>query len=350
MKICFVISNIKTETCGTTVTILRKVHQRGHTVFVMGVGGFIYEHGKYISLRVKEIPKSLKGDTIQDFWNKVQDDELPYSTICSTELDILFVRNNPTEETSDRHWAEHSGIAFARMIQQSGVLVLNDAFAMSHAFIDKLYFEELPEEIKPNSIITRNKEDIHRFWKENNKEVVLKPLEGSGGQDVYKIGKEQRNFNQILDTLSAKGYIIAQEFLPEIKKGDVRVILMNGKILEQNGEMAIIRRISQDKNEFRSNLSLGGIPKKGELTKEIEHIVSLTAPKLIRDGLFFVGLDVVKDKLIEINVLSPGGIDHSEITRMTDFTDTIVNALEQKVNYLKYYKGKLSNRVLATMT
>lgn len=350
MKICFVISNIKTETCGTTVTILRKVHQRGHTVFVMGVGGFIYEHGKYISLRVKEIPKSLKGDTIQDFWNKVQDDELPYSTICSTELDILFVRNNPTEETSDRHWAEHSGIAFARMIQQSGVLVLNDAFAMSHAFIDKLYFEELPEEIKPNSIITRNKEDIHRFWKENNKEVVLKPLEGSGGQDVYKIGKEQRNFNQILDTLSAKGYIIAQEFLPEIKKGDVRVILMNGKILEQNGEMAIIRRISQDKNEFRSNLSLGGIPKKGELTKEIEHIVSLTAPKLIRDGLFFVGLDVVKDKLIEINVLSPGGIDHSEITGMTDFTDTIVNALEQKVNYLKYYKGKLSNRVLATMT
>lgn len=349
MKICFVISAISTETIGTTITILRKVHQRGHEVFVMGVGGFIYERDKHISLRVKKIPKDTQRKNIEEFWAQVQDDALEYTTIPSSELDILFVRNNPTEETSDRHWAEHSGIAFARMIQQTGVLVLNDAFAMSHAFIDKLYFEELPAEIKPNSLITRNKDDILKFWKDNNKEIVLKPLEGSGGQDVYKIGKEQRNFNQILDTLETKGYIIAQEFLPEVKKGDVRVILMNGKILEENGELAIIRRVSQDKNEFRSNLSLGGIPKKGELTKEIEHIVSLTAPRLIRDGLFFVGLDVVKDKLIEINVLSPGGIDHAEITGMTDFTDTIVDALERKVHYAKYYKGLLSNNVLATM-
>lgn len=349
MKICFVISDLQTETCGTTVTILWAAHKRGHEVYVMGVGGFVFSRDKNISLRCKKIPQGLQGETIEEFWAQVQNDELEYAMYPSSEMDILFVRNNPTEETSDRHWAEHSGIAFARMIQRQGVLVLNDAFAMSHAFIDKLYFEELPSEIKPNSLITRSKEDIVRFWEENNKEIVLKPLEGSGGQDVYKIGEDQGNFNQILDTLSSKGYIIAQEFLPEIKEGDVRVILMNGKILEENGELAIIRRVSQDKNEFRSNLSLGGIPKKGELTKEIEHIVSLTAPKLIRDGLFFVGLDVVKDKLIEINVLSPGGIDHSEITGMTDFTTTIIDALERKVQYRKYYKNKLSNRILATM-
>src|SRR5690554_4578739 len=241
MKICFVISDIKTESCGTTVVILKKAHERGHDVYVMSVGDFVFHSDDDISLRCKKTPTSIKSESVEEFWEQVQDDKLKEKLVHSKEMDILFLRNNPTEETSDRHWAEHSGIAFARMIQQSGVLVLNDAFAMSHAFIDKLYFEELPEEIKPNSIITRNKEDIHRFWKENNKEVVLKPLEGSGGQDVYKIGKEQHNFNQILDTLSGKGYIIAQEFLPEIKKGDVRVILMNGKILEQDGEMAIIR-------------------------------------------------------------------------------------------------------------
>ncbi len=135
---------------------------------------------------------------------------------------------------------------------------------MSHAFIDKLYFEELPAEIKPNSLITRNKEDLLKFWKKNGKKMVLKPLEGSGGQDVYLIDEDKKNINQIVDTLREKGYIIAQEFLPEVSKGDVRIILMNGKILEQDGEKAVIRRVSTDKNEFRSNLSLGAKAKKSK--------------------------------------------------------------------------------------
>ena len=349
MKICFVISDIKTETCGTTVVILKKAHERGHTVFVMSVGDFIFNHDEDISLRCKKIPSSVKGEKVEDFWKQVQDDELKPKVVQSNEMDILFLRNNPTEETSDRHWAEHSGIAFARMIQRSGVLVLNDAFAMSHAFIDKLYFEELPSEIKPNSLITRNKEDLLKFWEKSGKKMVLKPLEGSGGQHVYLIDEDKKNLNQIVETLIEKGYIIAQEFLPEVSKGDVRIILMNGKILEENGQKAIIRRVSTDKSEFRSNLSLGAKAKKAKLTPEMEHIVALTAPKLIRDGLFFVGLDVVKDKLIEINVLSPGGLDHCEEIGMTDFTHTVIDALERKVKYKKYYKNKLSNRVLATM-
>ncbi|MBT0607944.1 glutathione synthetase [Aequorivita echinoideorum] len=349
MKICFVISDIKTETCGTTVVLLRKAHTRGHDVYVMSVGDFIFQHDENISLRCKKLPKSLKGETVEEFWAQVQDDKMKYKAVPSADMDVVFLRNNPTEETSDRHWAEHSGIAFARMIQQSGVLVLNDAFAMSHAFIDKLYFEELPAEIKPDSIITRNKEDILKFWEQAGKKMVLKPLEGSGGQDVYLIDKDKKNLNQIVDTISAKGYIIAQEFLPEVSKGDVRVILMNGKILEEDGEMAIIRRVNSDSSEFRSNLALGAKAKKAKLTPEIERIVALTAPKLIRDGLFFVGLDIVKDKLIEINVLSPGGLDYCEKIKLPAFTDTVIEAIERKMEYRKYYKKTLSNRELATM-
>lgn len=349
MKICFVISDIKTETCGTTVIILKKAHERGHEVYVMGVGDFIFHRDEDISLRCKKLTPGIKAEEVEEFWAQVQDDNLKEKVVPSKEMAILFLRNNPTEETSDRHWAEHSGIAFARMIQQSGVLVLNDAFAMSHAFIDKLYFEELPAEIKPNSLITRNKEDLMEFWEKNGKKIVLKPLEGSGGQDVYLIDEDKKNINQIVDTLTAKGYIIAQEFLPKVSKGDVRVILMNGKILEENCEQAVIRRVSSDKSEFRSNLSLGAKAKKAKYTPQMEKIVSLTAPKLIRDGLFFVGLDIVDDKLIEINVLSPGGLDHCKGIGMVDFTDTIVDALERKVLYMEYYKNKLSNRVLATM-
>ena len=349
MKICFVISDIKTETCGTTVIILKKAHERGHEVYVMSVGDFVFHRDEAISLRCKKIPKTVKSKKVEEFWKQVQDDALTKEMVPSQELDILFVRNNPTEETSDRHWAEHSGIAFARMIQKTGVLVLNDAFAMSHAFIDKLYFEELPAEIKPNSLITRNKEDILKFWETNGKKMVLKPLEGSGGQDVYFIDEDKNNLNQIVDTLIAKGYIIAQEFLPEVSAGDVRVFLMNGKILEQEGQQAVIRRVSTDKSEFRSNLSLGAKAEKTKYTEAMKNIVSLTAPKLIRDGLFLVGLDIVKDKLIEINVLSPGGLNSCESIGMVDFTDAIVDALERKIRYMEHYKNKLSNRVLATM-
>ncbi|MCT8341081.1 glutathione synthase [Flavobacteriaceae bacterium TK19130] len=348
MKICFVISDIKSEAVGTSVTIMKKVHDRGHELYVMSVGDFVFHHDKPISLRCKKVPESPKSRTREKFWERIQDDELGYEDINSTELDVLFLRNNPTEETDDRHWAEHSGIAFARMIQQYGVLVLNDAFAMSHAFIDKLYFEELPSAIKPNSLITRNKEDLLKFWEDSGKKMVLKPLEGSGGQNVYLIDEDKKNLNQIIETISAQGYVIAQEFLPEVSKGDVRVVLLNGEILEEDGEMAVIRRVNDDDAEFRSNLQLGAKAEKAKLTKEMKRIVDITAPKLKRDGLFFVGLDIVKDKLIEINVLSPGGLEYCKDIGLPDFTETIVKAIERKMEHKKHY-DHLTNRELATM-
>lgn len=349
MKICFVLSDVKTEKAQTSVLMIHKAQLREHEVYVMGVGDFIFHRENQIGLRAKKIPANLKKKNIQKFWEKVQDDKLKAKVIDSKQIEVLFLRNNPTEETAGREWAKHSALAFARMIQQSGVLVLNDAFATSHAFIDKLYFEELPAEIKPKSIVTRNTKELLDFWEENGKNMVLKPLEGSGGQNIYKIEEGKNNFNQIVKNLIDSGYVIAQEFLPGVSKGDVRVFLMNGKILEQDNEQAIIRRLSTDSSEFRHNLSLGAQPEKAELTPEIEHIVKLTAPKLIRDGLFLVGLDIVDDKLIELNVLSPGGIDHSEITGMTDFGDAIIEAIERKIKYKEEYKNQLSNKILATM-
>jgi len=349
MDICFVISDIATEPVGTSVVLMKKVHERGHRLFVMGVGDFVFHHDAPMSLRCQQVKKNLEYKNAEEFWSQVKEDTRKRKVITSGDLDVLFLRNNPTEEADDRHWAEHSGIAFARMIQQEGVLVLNDAFAMSHAFIDKLYFEELPSSIKPDSLITRNMDDLMKFWEDVGKKMVLKPLEGSGGQNVYLIDKDKKNLNQIFETISEKGYVIAQEYLPQVSKGDVRVILMNGKILEQDGQKAVIRRVNKDASEFRSNLALGATAKKAKYTKEMQRIVDITAPKLIKDGLFFVGLDVVDDKLIEINVLSPGGLDYTEKLGLPDFTETVVKAIERKVEYKKLYKNKLTNKELATM-
>jgi len=133
MKVCFVISDLKKEYAGTSVAMIKKAFERDHETYIMEVGGFNFMHESPVDIRCKKIPKSLKYDSPDDFLNQVKDDKVKWKTISSEELDVLFVRNNPTEETTDRHWAEHSGLAFARAIQQQGVLVLNDANAMAHS-------------------------------------------------------------------------------------------------------------------------------------------------------------------------------------------------------------------------
>ena len=142
--------------------------------------------------------------------------------------------------------------------------------------------------------------------------------------------------------------MIAQEFLPAVKDGDVRILLLNGRVMEKDGVQAIIRR-SPGEGEFRSNFSQGATADNSDLTPEMKRIVNLTAPQLIRDGLFFVGLDVVKDKLIEINVLSPGGMERFKDIGLPDFTPTVIEAIERKVEYKAMYGDQLSNKVLATM-
>ncbi|CAM4110451.1 glutathione synthetase [Gillisia limnaea] len=348
MKICFVVNSVETEKCGTTAYIMHEARKRKHQVFVMGVGDFNYTNKQELSVIVTSLPKNAEPKTAQDFIEILQGDKAKQEKINTKDLDVLFIRNNPTEEESGREWAEHSGVAFGRMVQQEGVLVLNDAFGLSNAFIDKLYFEELPASIKPASLITRNKEDILKFFEDHKKKMVLKPLEGSGGRGVYLIDKNEKNLNQIIETLSGEGYIIAQEFLPGVKDGDVRVLLMNGKVMEKDGKIGVIRRISSE-GEFRSNISQGATTEISPLTDDMKKIVEVVAPKLIRDGLFFVGLDIVKDKLIEINVLSPGGMDRFPDVGLSDFSDVVVKAIERKLEYKKHYGNKISNRELATM-
>ena len=226
MKICFVINNVATETCGTTMFLMQEARKRNHDVYAMGVGDFFFTQNEALSIDCTYVPKKMEAKTPEEYLELLQSDKAKKETnYCYMILMCCFIRNNPTEEGSSRQWAEQSGIAFGRMMQQEGVLVLNDAYALSNAFIDKLYFEELPARIKPDSIITRKKEDVLEFFEDHKKKMVLKPLEGSGGRDVYLIDKNEKNLNQIIENLSEQGYIIAQEYLPAAKDGDVSVLL-----------------------------------------------------------------------------------------------------------------------------
>jgi glutathione synthase len=348
MKICFVVNGVESETVGTTVYMMHEAWKRKHTVYLMGVGDFSFTQNQDLSIISTYLPKNLKPRSPEEHLKMLQGEKAKIKKILAKDLDVLFIRNNPTEEGYGRHWAEPAGVAFGRLVQKSGVLVLNDAFALSNAFIDKLYFEELPIHVKPASVITRNKQEILDFFEEHRKKMILKPLEGSGGRGVYYVDKNERNLNQIIENLTAQGYIIAQQYLSAAKEGDVRVLVLNGKILQKGDKYGIIKRVSGE-GEFRSNLTQGARPETCELTEHIQKIADVVGPKLKRDGHFFVGLDVVKDKLIEINVLSPGGLDGLDKIGVDNFSDVIIEAIERKIEYKKLYGPGISNRELATM-
>jgi glutathione synthase len=143
--------------------------------------------------------------------------------------------------------------------------------------------------------------------------------------------EEAPNLDQIIEAIARDGYVVAQEFLPDAEDGDVRVFVMDGEPLECDGRVAAFRRVN-DSADVRSNMHAGGRAEAVDLTDEMLALVDAVKPKLVADGMFLVGLDVVGDKIVEVNVFSPGGLGSSEQLYGADFAATVIDALARKVD------------------
>jgi glutathione synthase len=141
---------------------------------------------------------------------------------------------------------------------------------------------------------------------------------------------------------------VVQEYLKEAEEGDVRLFLMNGMPLEADGKVAAFRRVSPE-DDVRSNTRVGGKPQRVKVTEEMLKVARLVRPKLIKDGMFLVGLDLVGDKLMEANVFSPGGLGSAGELYEVDFAAAVIEDLERKTSVRASYGPSLRNDVLATM-
>jgi len=178
---------------------------------------------------------------------------------------------------------------------------------------------------------------------------VLKPLQGSGGSGVFFVSSDESpNLNQMIEAVGRDGYVVAQEALPEADEGDVRVFVMNGEPLMSGTHHAAFRRVNST-NDKRSNMRVGGEARPAKVTDAILQVVDAVRPKLIADGMFLVGLDIVGDKLMEVNVFSPGGLGSCESLYKTSFTDPVIDALEHKIDLRRHYDDSISNPRLATL-
>jgi glutathione synthase len=228
-----------------------------------------------------------------------------------------------------------------------GTLVLSHPFTLAYA-TNKMYLEHFPKEVRPVSIITRSYEEVVSFHEAQKGKIVLKPLQGYGGQDVYLVKKGADNLRQIVESLGRSGYFIAQEYLPAAAEGDTRLFLFNARPLVVDGKYAAVRRVSES-GDFRSNMSLGARPHHAEITPRMLEIAEIVRPRLVADGLFDVGLDIVGDKLVEINTISSGGLNAATRLEGVDFGGAVIRMIERKVGYRQRYGQQLRNRVLAVL-
>jgi glutathione synthase len=305
MRIAFFVNSIESEAPYYTTTSLAMVASaRGHDVCYVTPGDFVLRPDDSLAVRARATSEGKPKNEdafIADLNNKAR-----VETIDVTEVDVLFLRNDPSLDAEERPWAAHVGAMFGRLAVERGVLTVNDPDTLMKAQ-NKLYFQDFPEAIRPATLISKSLDEIRAFIDSQKRGVILKPLQGSGGRHVFRIkSSKESNLNQIFEAVSGEGYLIAQGYLPDAVDGDIRLFLMNGQPLEKDGAYAAFRRVPA-KGEVRSNISAAGTAAAVKITPEILKVAETVRPKLVADGMFLVGLDIIGDKILEINVFTPGG-------------------------------------------
>lgn len=346
MKIVLVVNDIQTEIEEyTSVYLGLRMHNMGHEVFFSGVGDLAYYPDGYMGTVAKQAPgKTYK--TTKTYLRALKSDDVKVENLKATDIDVLFLRNDPAAEPSERGWAKNAALIFGQLALRQGVIVLNDPNSLSEA-VNKMYFQHFPETVRPRTLITRDPKEIHDFHEEQNGNMIVKPLQGSGGAGVFMVKDDDAvNLNQMIEAISRDGYVIAQEYLPKAAGGDVRLFVVNGEALCWEGKYAAIKRVNKN-GDMRSNMSAGAVAEKVKVDDTMLEIVETIRPKLVLDGMFMVGLDIVGDKLMEINVFSPGGLQGASKLQDIDFSEPVIRAIERKVNYKNTYTDQIDNKLLA---
>jgi glutathione synthase len=292
----------------TTFALMEAAERRGHRVDHC-LNTDLYLDGGKLYARVARATTQRKAT--------------PPITLAASEdislhdVDAIFVRTDPPFD-DNYLWCS---LLLDRV--KPDTLIVNDPHGLRQAN-EKLYACYFPE-LMPETIVTSHKQRIKDFVTRVGGHAVIKPLGGRGGEGVLVLKNGDPNINPIIEatTLEGKRPAMVQVFLPEVKIGDKRIILLDGEPIG-----AVLRVPS--KEEVRSNLRVGGTAVKAELDDADKKIIRTLAPRLRQDGLWFVGIDVIGGKLTEVNVTSPTGIQSMERLDKLPLSDRVIEWVENK--------------------
>ncbi len=328
MKIAFLmdrLDSIKPEH-ETTSYLMYECNQRGHTVF------FLEAHDVYV--RMDEVVARMRNVTVppdmsmKKYWRALikclKEDALIFESL--SELDALFLRKNPPLNYQVMEFLEPISHRVFIINSVNGQIIGNS----------KLYALNFPD-IVPVTHVSRDPVRLKKIIDDFGGAMVVKPLQRFGGEGVIKVSDRDSENLVSLINYYVRAYqrypdrepIMVQEYLEEVKAhGDVRMLLLNGEIL---GAM----RRKPKKGDFRTNIHAGARAYRHKVTDEEKKICARIQEKLIQNGLYFVGIDVIGDKLVEINCVSPGGIPR--INRLNDahLETRVIDFIENKAKEMK---------------
>lgn len=234
-------------------------------------------------------------------------------------VDAIFMRKDPPFDMN------YVFATYLLELASKDTFIINQPSGVRSAN-EKLYALNFPDAI-PESLISKDLGQLKQFLTDVGGEMIIKPLAKCGGEGIFYIKEGDKNLNVLIETSTSFGreFIMAQRYLPEIKNGDKRIILINGE------PVGAVSRVPQD-NEHRGNIHVGGQSWKSDITERDMELCRIIAPRLREDGLYFVGLDVIGDWITEINVTSPTCL--VEINRLNDvqLECILINFVEEQVS------------------
>ena len=315
----------------TTSCIMYECNQRGHTVYFLEPHDLYIRNNKVVA-RMRNITVSPDMG-IEAYWDALKDclenEGLIFETV--TDLDALFLRKDPP--------LNYEIMALLGPVSDD-VFVINTTYGQMNGN-SKAYMLNFPD-IIPTTHVSRDPSRLRKIIDDFGGDMVIKPLHGHGGNGVIKVSnRDQENLNSLINyyVRASRPYprrtpIMVQEYLNTVKdNGDVRILLLNGEILGAMGRKSVT-------GDFRTNVHTGAQAFKHEITPAQEAICKRIKPRLIKDGLYFVGIDIIGDKLVEINCVSPGGIPRINQFNQVKLEAQVVDFIEEKISAPKQSKKR----------
>ena len=294
----------------TTFVLMLEAQQRGHRVHYIDPADLGVSDGRAVA---RAHTASLKREIGRHV-------ELGPARRCvlDDDFDVVLQRKDPPVDAEYVTATQILGLCRRAVVlnHPTGILAANE----------KLYACGFPQ-LMPETVVTREIPELVDFMAKLGGEMIVKPLGGRGGEGIFHLRHDDRNLFSILEQATAFGRrrVMAQRYLPDVRQGDKRILLVDGD------PIGALLRVPHER-ETRSNLHVGGRPARTLLDDGDRRIVETLAPALRRDGLFFVGIDVIGGYLTEVNVTSPTGVQEINALEDTRLEARILDGIEARLD------------------
>ncbi|MBL0712006.1 MAG: glutathione synthase [Colwellia sp.] len=299
----------------SSMAMMFEAQKRGYEIYYMEMQDLYLDRGQ-----ARANTKKIKVFDDASHWYEFSD---PPQDIALSELDAILMRKDPPFDT-EYIYATY----ILERAEVEGTLIVNKPQSLRDC--NEKLFTAWFADLTPRTLVTRSETQIRAFHQEL-KDIIIKPLDGMGGASIFRIKESDANVGVIIETLTNHGqqYAMVQEYMPEIIDGDKRILIVNGEPMPY-----CLARIPAQ-GETRGNLAAGGRGVARPLSPSDKRIADTIAPELKKRGLYFVGLDVIGDKVTEINVTSPTCIREIEAAYPINISGKLMDAIEENIAKIK---------------